>query len=68
MGLEHDFTILAGILSTPLDFLESIFDKILVISESVTGRNENLGVSFVNSSEYWDVPPDFHYGNLYLYQ
>ena len=44
MGLEHDFTILAGILSTPVDFLESIFDKILVISESVTGRNENFWV------------------------
>ena len=27
-----------------------------------------LGVSFVVSSEYWDVPPDFQCGNLYLYQ
>ena len=37
-GLEQDFTIFAGILSTPVDFLESIFDKILVISESVMLR------------------------------
>ena len=47
-GHEQDFTIFAGILSTPVDFLESIFDKILVISESVTGHNENFWLFWGN--------------------
>ena len=42
MGFEHSLTILAGILSSPVDFLEPKVDKILVISESVTGQNENF--------------------------
>ena len=50
MGLKHDFTILAGKLLAPIDFFESIVDKILVISEPDTGGEENLGVfEFVHS-------------------
>ena len=37
-------TILAGVLSAPVDFFESIEDKILLISEPETGLKENLGV------------------------
>ena len=44
MGLMHDLTILAGMLSAPVDFFESIDDKILLISEPDTGWKENLGV------------------------
>ena len=44
MGLMHDFIILASILSAPVDFLESIEDTILLISEPDTGLKENLGV------------------------
>ena len=44
MGLMHDLTILAGILSAPVDFFESIEDKILLISEPDTSWKENLGV------------------------
>ena len=44
MGLRHDLTILAGMLSAPVDFFESIDDKILLISEPDTGWKENLGV------------------------
>ena len=44
MGLMHDFTILAGISSAPVDFFESIEYKILLISEPDTGWKENLGV------------------------
>ena len=44
MGLMHDSTISGGILSTPVDFFESIDDKILLISELDTGLKENLGV------------------------
>ena len=44
MGLMHDNTILHGILSAPVDFFESIEDKVLLISEPDTGWKENLGV------------------------
>ena len=44
VGLMHDFIILAGILSAPVDFFESIEDKILLISGPDTGLMENLGV------------------------
>ena len=44
MGLMHDLTILAGILTAPVDFFESIEVKILLISEPDTGWKENLGV------------------------
>ena len=37
-------TILAGVLSAPVDFFESIEDKNLLISEPDTGLKENLGV------------------------
>ena len=42
MGLMHDLTILAGILSAPVDFFESIEDKISLGSD--TDWKENLGV------------------------
>ena len=42
--LVHDLIIFADILSTPVDFLGSIFDKIFITSESETGRNENFSV------------------------
>ena len=44
MGLMHDFTILTAILSAPVDFFESIVDKILVISEPYTSGKESFGV------------------------
>ena len=44
MGLMHDLTILAGMLSALVGFFESIEDKILLISEPETGWKENLGV------------------------
>ena len=56
-GLEQDFTILAGILSTPVDFLESIFDKILVISESVSGQNENIWLFGGNCLQGFAIKP-----------
>ena len=48
MGLMHDFTILTGILSAPVDFFESIEDKISLGSD--TDWKENLGV-FVGKSK-----------------
>ena len=57
--LEQDFTILTSILSTTVDFFESMFDNILLISESVYGRNEIVWLL-----EYRDVPPDFLCNNL----
>ena len=44
MGLMHDLTSLACILSAPVDFFESKDDKILLISEPDTGWKEILGV------------------------
>ena len=41
MGLMHDLTIVAVMLSAPVDFFESIDDKILLISEPDTGWKEN---------------------------
>ena len=39
----HDLMILDGILSAPVDFFESLEDKILLISEPDTGLKENFG-------------------------
>ena len=71
MGLMHDFIILMGILSAPVDFFESIEDKILLISEPDTSLKENLGylwVGFALFSGHWDVLPCCQCGNLCLYQ
>ena len=67
MGLMHDLTILASILSAPVVFFEPIEDKILLISEPDTGLKD-LWVSFVLFSGYWDVLPGYQWGNLFHYQ
>ena len=57
-GLEQDFTILAGILSTPVDFLSQhlikfwLFLNLLLVEMKIFGC---LGVIVFQSSEYWDL-------------
>ena len=42
MGLMNTFTVLVGILLSPIYFFESIVDKIIVIAEPDTRWKENL--------------------------